>query len=258
MTACLSDEEKRLQTDLSFEGEEMFSLSYSLDEHVAYSFQSPEYYMDTLNQSAIPGCPVVTIDEISNEVILTFGDGDCTTNRPLRTGKLVLSYTTDSLQVGYQQVAIRYEDYWVKGVKIDGRRHLSYVDSASSTMYLLDSITDFMITDANRSTSKLTGVILHEVFSENDSLKYYTTTGSGSGRNLTGRRFTFEINHEKRFSGNCFATGFQVAESGTEIWNFERTASRNVTHTLNFQQAEDCNHTAQIQLDDGRELLKKQ
>lgn len=258
LTACLSDEEKRLQTDQSFEGEEMFNLSYSLDEHVAYSFQSWEYYLDTLNQSAIPGCPVVTIDEVSNEVILAFGDGDCPTNRPLRTGKLILSYTSDSLPNGNQQVAIRYEDYWVKGVKIDGRRQLSSIDSDSSTMYLLDSIADFMITDVNRSTSKLTGVNLHAVFVENDSLKHYTTTGSGSGRNLTGRRFTFEISHEKRFSANCFVTGFQVAESGMEYWSFERTASRNVTHTLNFQQAEDCNHTAQIQLDDGRELLKNQ
>src|SRR5690606_34309510 len=131
-------------------------------------------------------------------------------------------------------------------------------DSSSSDLAVLDSIADFIITDANRSTSELSGVFFHELFVENDSLNYYTTTGSGSGRNLTGRHFTFEIDQEKRFSADCLQRGFQVAESGQESWTFERTAARNVIHTVNYQQAEDCNHTAQIRLDDGREILKNQ
>jgi uncharacterized protein YcfL len=258
LTACLSEEEKRLQTDQSFEGEEMFSLSYSLDEHVAYAFRSLEFYRDTVNQSVLPGCPVVTINDVSNEVVLTFGGAECPTNKPLRTGKLILSYTSDTLANENQQVAIRYEDYWVKGVKVDGRRQLHSVDSAAADLALLDSISDFVITDANRSTSKLNGVLLHELFMEADSLRYYTTTGSGAGRNLTGRAFTFDINQEKHFSSSCVQGGDLVAESGKESWTFERTAARNVIHTVNYQQAEDCSHTAQIQLDDGRELFKKQ
>ena len=258
LTACLTDEEKRLQTDQAFEGEEMFRLSYSLDEHVAYAFYPMAYYRDSTNQSALPGCPTVVINELTNEVVLTFGQEDCATNRGQRSGKLILQYPPDTLLSEYHQVGIRYEDYWAKGAKIEGRRRLFEIDTLASDLALADSISDFIVTDVNRSTSTLSGVFLHELLMDNDTLQSYSTVGSAYGRNITGRSYTMEIREKKQFSLSCVQEGFQVAEGGQESWTFERTASRNVIHTMAYQQADDCNNGAQISLDDGAELIKNQ
>lgn len=256
-TSCLSDEEKRLQTDQTFEGEEMFNLSYALDEHSPYAFYAFTFYQDTVNHSAIPGCPSVSINEADYEVVLTFGEGECATNRALRSGKLIVSYL-DSVPGRGNKVRVGYQDYWVKGLKVEGFRTFHLTDSTATGITLTDSISDIVITDANRSTSKLNGAFVHELFIENASLQYFTTTGSGSGRNLTGRPFVMEINEAKRFTESCLQAGYHVAESGRERWTFERTGTPHVIHTLSFEQAEDCDHTAAIQLDDGGELLINQ
>ena len=257
-TACLSEEEKRLQTDQAFEGEEIFNLSYALDEHVAYSFYPITYYQDSANWSGLSGCPKVVINELSHEVVLTFGQEECSTNGALRSGKLILKYPNDTLPNMNRQVEIRYEDYWAKGIKIEGTRKLLEKDTLAANLILTDSIAGFIVTDANRSSSKLDGVYNHELVIQDDTLLSYTSTGSGAGRNLTGRPYTMEITQRKQFSANCVEEGFRVAEEGQERWTIERTASPNVIHMVAYQQAEDCNHTAHISLDDGGELMKKQ
>src|SRR5690606_27575565 len=94
--SCVSDEEKRLQTDQSFEGEEMFNIAVSLDEHAFYAFHPYAFYKDTANYAGLSGCPMVNVNEEAHEVSLTFGEGACETNKPLRSGKLTLTYI-DSL-----------------------------------------------------------------------------------------------------------------------------------------------------------------
>lgn len=258
LSSCLSDEEKRLQTDQSFEGEEIFRIAFSLDEHVSYAFQSFDFYQDTLNHSAISGCPMISINEFPKEITLTFGEGECASNKALRSGKIKLAYL-DSLEEN-TRISIGYDNYWVKGVKLEGKRILDLIeiDSTATKLTLLDSVADFIVTDANRSTSKMNGVFTHEIVVANDSIQYFTTIGSGSGRNLAGRHFEMEITQAKRFSGNCLRTGFQLAESGQERWIFERTVEANAIHTVNFQQAEDCNHNARVLLYNGNEMLKQQ
>src|SRR5690606_27921181 len=258
LTGCLSEEEKRLQTDQTFEGEEMFNLSFALDEHVAYSFYPMAHYRDSTNWSGLPGCPKVVIDDLSDEVVLTFGQEECTTNGALRSGKIILHYPSDTLTELDHQVEISYEDYWAKGIKIEGRRKLLEVDTLAGHIILIDSIADFIIVDANRSSSKYEGVFQHELLIQNDTLLSYTTIGAGAGRNLTGRPYTMGITQKKQFSSTCLGEGFSVAEDGQERWTFERTANPNVVHNIVYEQADDCNHAARIQLDDGKELLKKQ
>ncbi len=256
-SSCLSDEEKRLQTDQMFEGEEIFAISYTLNEHVMYAFQPYEYYQDTVNHSAISGCPVVTVDGFSKEVRLSFGDGDCPSNKPLRSGDLILNYM-DTLETGESRVRVNYEDYWVKGIKLGGIRHLDVLDSTSSGISLLDSLMDFTITDANSSSSKISGIFTHEVLFDVDSIRYYTTTGSATGRNLAGRPFSMEISDPKYYDGNCLRLGFFVAEEGEERWAIDRTVEADVNHVVRYVPAEECNNTALIQLANRTELSKTQ
>src|SRR5690554_3348227 len=255
-SSCLSDEEKRLQTDQTFEGEELFTMIFSLDEHVSYAFHSFDYYKDTANHASIAGCPLISINDVAKEVVLSFGDGECASNRALRSGELRITYLDSIGQT--EKIQIGYDNYWVKGIKIEGLRMLEQIDSTDAKRILQDSVSGFVITDANRSTSKMEGVFIHEVVMVNDSIQHFTTTGDGLGRNLAGRHFEMAVVEPKRFSGNCLLGGFQVAESGQERWIFERTVEANVTHTVNFQRVEDCNHSARIHLYDGTEILKKQ
>src|SRR5690606_4884364 len=264
LTPCLAGQEKRLQTGQKFEGEEILNLSYSIGEHPPYAFQPLTFFQDTPNSANIPGCPMVVVNDAAMEVVLTFGQEDCSSNRALRNGKLILRYFSDTIQATdstlhlSQKVGVRYDDSWVRGVKIEGRRLLTQVHTLSADYALLDSLSDLMILDANRSSSKFNGVMLHQAVVENDSLLRFTTTGAGTGRNLAGRSFTMEVNEPKRFTASCFQAGFQVPESGQETWVIERTASPDVIHKVIYVKAEDCNHTAQFQLYDGNELLKKQ
>src|SRR5690606_25936581 len=126
--SCLSDEEKRLQTDQSFEGEEMFNIEFSLEEHTFYSFYPYTFYTDTANYTRLSGCPIVSVNEDLREVSLTFGKGTCETNRPLRNGKLTLTYI-DSLSNGNNYIRIAYDDYWTRGINLKGTRFIVQMDS---------------------------------------------------------------------------------------------------------------------------------
>lgn len=257
LTSCLSDEEKRLQTDQTYEGEEMFHLSYSLDEHLPYALQSYYFYQDTVNHSEIPGCPAVSLDQFTHTVTLLFGEVECTTGKPARSGKIMLSYP-DPLLEEKNPVKMGYEGYNVRGISIEGTRIFHQLDSTAVEFILSDSISNITFTDANRSTSKMSGVFIHEVSVKNDIIQYMRTEGSASGRNLAGRPYHMEITKPKHFSGDCMRSGLQVAESGEEVWVFERTVTPDVSHTINYQQGEDCDNKAQIRLHDGEELLKNQ
>ena len=256
-SSCLSDEEKRLQTDQTFEGEEIFNISYSLNEHLIYAFRSYAYYQDTANHSAISGCPVVAVDELTKEVRLSFGEGECDTNRPLRSGKLILNYQ-DTLQGGESRIRVNYEEYWVKGINVDGMRYLDPLDSTSNGISWLDSLVDYTVTDSKNSSSKISGIFTHEVKFDADSLRSFSTTGSGTGRNLAGRPFFIQILRPKYYDGNCLRLGFFVAEDGEERWTIDRTVEANINHSVHYRQAEDCNHIAFIQLADRNELSKTQ
>lgn len=253
--SCVSDEERRLQTDQSFEGEEMFNISYSLDEHIFLAFRPFEFYQDTLNYSFIPGCPEIDINEEMKQVRLQFGNGECPTNLNGKRGILILTYL-DSLLQEDRFIRIGYEDYQVRGVKLDGLRFVE-PDSISTDTLFRDSLSNLTVTDAQQSTSSINAGFTHQiVFS--DSLQQIITSGSASGRNLAGRQFEMEILQEKRFFRNCMDNGFFVPVSGEETWTFERTEELDVTHRIIYQQDPECNHTALIRLHDGREIRKTQ
>lgn len=273
--SCISDEERRLQTDQSYEGEEMFNISFSLDEHIRYAFNPFEFYRDTSNHAAFSGCPEIEVNEEMKQVSLQFGEGDCPTNRTGKRGKVILTYLDTLLQEDHD-IRIDYEGYQVRGLRLDGTRFLERadsiiqaavyqdgprfsgsVDSISSARLYQDRVSDLILTDAQLSTSRINAEFTHRIL-YTDSLQLITTSGSASGRNLAGRGFRMEISDEKQYSENCVGNGFSVAESGEEIWTFERTDEPDVTHRIIFREDPDCNHIAVVQLQDGREINKTQ
>lgn len=252
--SCVSDEERRLQTDQSFEGEEMFNISYSLDENIPYAFQPFEYYQDTLNYSEIPGCPEIELKEEINQVKLLFGNPECPTNLTEKKGVIIMTYL-DSLSQENRFIRMEYEDYQVRGVKLKGNRFVE-VDSVSPGIYQ-DRISDLIMEDAHQSSSKINANFTHQIIFT-DSLQQIMTSGYASGRNLAGRLFEMEILQDKLFLWDCVRNGFNVATSGEESWNFKRTHEVDVRHRINYLEDPECNHIASIGLDDGREINKTQ
>ena len=60
--SCFGDIEKDISTDLQFEGNEIFNISFSLEESLFFPFQTIEYFR-VAESLEIPGCPDVSIDE---------------------------------------------------------------------------------------------------------------------------------------------------------------------------------------------------
>ena len=257
-SSCTSDDDRRLQTDQSFEGEEMFTISYSLDEHVFYAFRSFDFYRDTTNYESISGCPSVSIEEDEKTVNLLFGEGECASGGPGRRGQLVLSYGDSLLSVPQPFVRISYADYVVNGIQIDGLRLIQPVDSSSNRIVFLDNVNNLIFKDARQSTSKLNGEFTREVVYAGDTIRQITAAGTGWGRNLAGRPFHLDITQVKSLAGDCLQSGGFVPETGEEKWTFERTGTGDVVHSINYSQGEGCNSNAIIHLSDGREIIKTQ
>jgi hypothetical protein len=252
--SCVSVEERRLQTDQSFEGEEMFNISYSLDEHISYAFRPLAFYMDTLNYPVVPGCPEIILIEENKQVRLLFGNSECPTNTTGKNGVIILTYL-DSLFQENLFIRMEYEDYQVRGVTLEGERYVE-VDSILPGIYQ-DRLSGLIVKDAQQSSSKINADFTHQIVFT-DSLQQIITSGSASGRNLAGRPFKMEILQDKRFFWDCVGNGFYVPASGEESWTFERTNGFDVNHRIDYSQDPECNHTATIQLDDGREINKTQ
>lgn len=246
-----------MQTDQSFEGEEMFNISFSLEEHVFYAFKPFDFYKDSTNYTTISGCPLVTFNEERKEVNLIFGEGDCITNQPERKGKLILTYI-DSLFNQEKLVRIGYEEYSARGIQLEGHRFINQIDSSFAHGTFRDELINFIIRDDNNSTSKVNAVFNREVIFSTDSIQNITTTGSSSGRNLAGRSFGMEITQPKHLDGACIRNGSFVPKAGQEIWTFERTVEPDVVHIIHYEEDPDCNNSATIQLDDGREMVLTQ
>jgi len=257
-SSCASDEDRRLQTDQSFEGEEMFNISYSLDEHVFYALRPFKFYKDTTNYEGISGCPSVSVQEDTKTVNLLFGEGECASGGPGRKGQLVLSYG-DSLLPDHQPfVRISYADYVVREIQIEGIRLLLPVDSSSNRVVFLDNVNNLMFKDARESTSKLNGEFERNVVYAGDTIRQVTTTGMGWGRNLAGRPFHLDITKAKSLSGDCLQSGGFVPETGEERWTFERTGQVDAVHSMRYGPGEGCDSNAIIHLSDGGEITKTQ
>lgn len=252
--SCVTVEERRLQTDQSFEGEEMFNISYSLDENISYAFRPFEFYKDTLNYQFLPGCPEIEINEENKQVRLLFGNTECSTNTTGKEGIITLTFL-DSLFKENLFIRMEYDDYQVRGVTLRGERYVE-VDSLLPGNFQ-DRLSDLILKDAQQSSSKINAEFTHQIVFT-DSLQQIITSGSASGRNLAGRQFEMEITQDKHFLWECVEKGFHVAARGEESWTFKRTQGFDATHQTEYSQDPECNHTATIQLDDGREIRKTQ
>lgn len=255
--SCMSDIDKNITTDLQVEGNEIFNISFTLEESLFLGFQTLDDYRkaDTLS---LPGCPNIEINELERKITLEFlKERDCTNDQNLeRTGKIHIQYlNTNSLE---STTRLTYEDYQVRGIKVEGSRDFRQVRSLTNPNRRTEVFTDLLLIDPKESSTKISGNYEHQLTFLNSTLTGFNSTGSIEGRNITGRPIKMTPVTPKRYLVNCVITGFYLPDSGSETWQIFRNETQSTTHNLSFELESECLNRANLTLQDGRIMVFRQ
>lgn len=242
---------------MEVEGVEMFRISQAWEESLFFAFQSFEFYQ-ILGDSLLPGCPEVSINEVEREVSLTFSSSrECVLGVELpRSGTIKLSYQGQNF-IG-QILTISYSNYKVKGIEIEGTREFVRVNSGLILNRRVENFSDLIIIDENGSSSRLSGTFSHRFNLEDGKVMSFTSSGNIMGRNITGRNISMEQSSSRQYQMSCLSIGKPMPVSGEEIWSISRYPDRQVNHKMFFEQGQDCQSTARVNLQDGRNLTFSQ
>ncbi|HSI74471.1 MAG TPA: hypothetical protein VK957_01195 [Lunatimonas sp.] len=255
LAGCVEDSIRRLQTDQSFEGEEAYLISKLLDEHLFLLWQPMSFYKDSTKIAGIPGCPLVTLDTATNHVTLNYEGITCPDLGSVRSGKLLLSYTTLPITQGYS-LTVSYDNYSFEGNTYSGARIIKTTAQNRDKRVFSDSATNVLITAKNKSSSRVNINIAHEVTISGDSIIQGRSTGTGNARNWVGREVNWEVTVPKIIFLDCPDQPQTRPSSGQETWTVRRTSTANVIHRLTFHREPDCTTHTIIQLDEGVEMKK--
>lgn len=252
--SCLGDFDKDINTDLRFEGKEIFNISLSLEESLVFPFQSIDYFRLS-GSLEVPGCPDVTIDENNKKVTLAFSVKKECVNSPYvpRTGKIHLHYITNTALES--TVSVEYEDYTVRGMKMEGKRDFKRTNSLLNPNRRTETFQDLFIIDGNNSSSRINGDFTHELGIQNGILTGFSRTGQINGRNIAGRAIKMTQTAVKNYNVNCIKSGFLLPVQGAENWQIFRNETQATNHRMVFTLENQCNSIATITLEDGRLMV---
>ncbi len=254
--ACNNDIDKNITTDLQVEGNEIFAVGLALEESLYYAFLTLDRYRST--NDTLPGCPAVKVDETERKVTLTFSAvPDCTSQKLNRSGEITLQYFfTNALETN---VVMVYDNYKFKNFGLQGTRRFKQIKSLSNPHFWTETFEEILVIDQFDSSTKLSGNSEHQLkYGAGGSLLEFSSTGSLTGRNITGRKITMDQLRPKTYKKSCIDLGFVMPATGAEKWEIFRTERLSVSHTVEFTQEEDCKSEAKINLSDGRTLILSQ
>ncbi|MCH7408286.1 hypothetical protein MM239_02675 [Belliella sp. DSM 111904] len=254
ISSCSNDIDKEITTDVQVEANEIFEISLAIEESLRFALYSFDDFKNN-GSTSILGCPLIEVSEEDMNVKLTFvaiETENCTTKKIERTGFIKLSYA--GLESDNGLVALEYDDYKVRGKRLEGKRTFEEVVGLGNTRRISESFEDLVITDEDDNTSKVDGNYQYQVQYLNDSISTISSSGNLIGRNKTGRTIKMQQTSPRVYRKECLNEGIVIASSGIETWEISRTPSQSVAHTLTFSQGEACQSTASIRLNDGRVL----
>lgn len=255
LSGCVDDSIRRLQTDQSFEGEEAYLISKLLDEHLLLLWRPLSFYNDSTKIAGISGCPLVTVDTVTNQVTLDYKGVSCPGMSSSRSGKLLLTYTPLPITQGYSLTVI-YDKYSFQGNSYSGSRVLKITAQNRDKRVFSDSASNMLITSQNLSSSRVNIDMAHEVTISGDSIIQARSIGTGNARNWAGREVNWEITLPKLVQTDCPDQPQIRPSSGQETWTVTRSGAVNVIHRLTFYREPDCATHTIIQLDEGVEMKK--
>lgn len=255
IAACVSDDVVRLQTDQSVEGEEIYQVSRVLDEHIYLVWQKFSDFQNRDSLNTLPDCPLVSINEEDREIVLDFAQSTCLEVPTKRKGIMTLRYPESPDQIG-EEITVVYQNYTYEGYQVSGERVYRLVAQHRERRVFEDRASDLLITDPKASSTRVNFTFTHNLAESNGQTYQVTSTGTGHGRNHTGRSFDMEVTENKIFSSSCLDKQVFRPSSGSEKWAIERTTNRNVEHRLSFHTGEGCVTHTIVRLDEGVEMKK--
>lgn len=251
ITSCSDDVNKNIETDLTKEAAQFYQLSLISHEHLFFSLYSWEEYQ-SLATDSLPGCPTITLEEISKKVTLDFdSENECSQNeRFQRSGKIILDLGLSSTL--NPEWDIKFEDYVFESDTIKGQKRFITLPNG----VIQESYNDLIVKTDNNLSYTYSGIVNHLAIRNGlRILESVLSDGSLEGINPAGRLFSMNNISPTISQVLCFNSGEVPPNSGEESWTISRGLSKEVNHRLTFKLGQNCETTASMVLPDGRILI---
>ncbi|MCC5937898.1 MAG: hypothetical protein JJU34_11510 [Lunatimonas sp.] len=253
---CDTDEGIRLQTDQSFEGEEMYMVSKLLDEHLPFVLQRQTFFVGDDPTKLLPDCPTITIHDQTGDVELVFSQqAACETSSNKRRGKISIHYSKAPLAIG-DSVVISFDNYSFENHQVVGTRKFRLVGLNRERRFFEEFTQDLLITTPQNHSTRIHVGYMYELLETGGRIFKITGNGTAQGRNRGGRNFEAEILENKIYDSNCLNQPLLRPTSGVESWVIGRTSTRNINHRQTFHDEGGCTTHTLIRLDEGVEMKK--
>lgn len=254
--SCNLDTNKELQIDQSFEGEEAYWVSKTLDEHIYLPFYDFSVYSNSEFTDSLPGCPTISIDNEQFSVILDYDNPSCEEGSTDRGGKLELQYSAATNAIN-TTIKINYDDYQTSSSSIEGYRLFHVTEKTVSDLVFRESSDSLLLKDENESSTRLALDLEHGGKIRNQVLTEIKSSGAMTGRNWGGNQLVTFITKPKIISSACLSQLNFYTVSGEESWTIKRDENSQVTHLLTYSNVGGCETTTTIKLDEGVTMVKQ-
>lgn len=256
LISCLPDVSKDLQINQSFEGEEAYRASKSLDEHLYLIFQDWESFLDFSITDSLPGCPSITLDSATYSVKLDYGLPLCEDEFSIRKGEISLQYGRPVPGVG-DSLRLVFSEYEMEGTRVNGQRLFQLTAKQAERTTMKELTDSLLLIHSGGSSTRLSPAYTHHGSIRSGKVSQITSQGTMEGRNWSGNEFTVIVNPEKKISEACLSKTLLRPASGKETWTIIRSGENPVTHELTYSVTEACDSKTTIRLAEGVVMEKK-
>lgn len=253
--ACQPDVNRDLQINQSFEGEEAYWASKSLDEHLYLVFQPWALFDEESFLDSLPGCPEISRDTAAFSVTLNYDRPGCTEVPVGRKGSITLEYGRESPTEG-DTLRLTFTDYEREGTAVVGQRVFRFTELLSGEITVAELTDSLRLLHPEGSSTRLKPAYLHRATMESNKLIELSSQGQMQGRNWSGNAFEVLVDPQKLQSSACLSESLPRPASGTETWTIHRTGGNPVTHELVYTTSDACESRTTIRLDEGVDMEK--
>lgn len=249
LLSCNLDNNRELQIDQSYEGEEAYWVSKSMDEHLHLAFYDLETFKKEAFTDSLPGCPSVFFSADSLSLTLDYDQNDCEDAGSSNfSGSIQLQYsipspgTNDTLQ-------LKFQNYRKENTRIKGSRIFNIAGKRTDSKLLIE-LTDSLLLENNfGSSTRLKPRFEHQGQFQAGVLTEISSSGDMTGRNWSGNEI--KVNLSKTTGPECLASSIFRPSSGTETWTVLRTGEVDVIHELVYSKTGTCETKTTIRLSEG-------
>lgn len=249
LLSCNLDTTRELQIDQSYEGEEAYWVSKSMDEHLHLAFYDLEAFKKKAFTDSLPGCPAVLFSADSMSLTLNYDQAGCegAVSSDFE-GSIQLQYSlpspgsNDTLQLNFQ-------NYQKENTEVQGTRVFYIARKRTDSRLLIEETDSLLLVNSFGSSTRVRPRLEHQGQFQSGVLTEISSSGNMTGRNWSGNDIT--VNLSKTTGSECLSSSIFRPTSGTETWTILRTGGGNVIHELVYSETGDCETKTTIRLSEG-------